>query len=151
MGGKLPYSYCFVGCCFQDLLKIACRIHVIPIRHFVRVVQPYNSTDTDTAWENSHFILSERLNFHMVVNQSIAVHALPKHTLTSLSEDELLVMRYMNWSINFRGLPSKDAKTDYCWQELYLSVEDKCRQAMGIHNNFLFNNFKAFLYKTLFP
>ena len=26
MGGKWPYSCCFVGCCFQELFKIACNI-----------------------------------------------------------------------------------------------------------------------------
>ena len=28
MGGKCLYSCCFVGCCFQDLFNIACRILV---------------------------------------------------------------------------------------------------------------------------
>ena len=28
MGGKWPYNYCFVGCCFQNLFKIASSILV---------------------------------------------------------------------------------------------------------------------------
>ena len=28
MGGKWPYSYCFVGCYFQDLFKTVCNILV---------------------------------------------------------------------------------------------------------------------------
>ena len=40
----------------------------------------------------------------MVVNLSIAVHELHLRMLTSLSVDEILLLRYMNWSTNFRGL-----------------------------------------------
>ena len=43
----------------------------------VRVVQLYGSTDTDTIWKNSQFILSWRSDLHIVVYQSITVHALP--------------------------------------------------------------------------
>ena len=57
-----------------------------------------------TAWKNSHFILSERSDFHLVVNQSTAVHTLPMHML-SLSVDKILLPRYANSSTNFRGLP----------------------------------------------
>ena len=28
MGGRWPYTWCFVGCCFQDLFKIDCSILV---------------------------------------------------------------------------------------------------------------------------
>ena len=28
MGGRWPYSWCFVGCCLQDLFNIACSILV---------------------------------------------------------------------------------------------------------------------------
>ena len=49
--------------------------------------------------------LSVLSDFHMVNNQSIAVHAFPMHILTSLSVDEILVPRYINWSTYFRGLP----------------------------------------------
>ena len=68
-----------------DLFKIVCNIHVwFPFDFFsieVQVLQPYNSTDTATTWNNSHFILSERSDFHMVINQSIVVHALSKSSI----------------------------------------------------------------------
>ena len=31
------------------------------------MMQPYSNTDMTTAWKNSHFIVSERSNFHMNV------------------------------------------------------------------------------------
>ena len=40
----------------------------------------------------------------MIDNQSIAVNAFARHMLTSLSVDEILLPRYVNLSINFRGL-----------------------------------------------
>ena len=43
----------------------------------------------------------------MISNLSIAFLAIAKHMLTSLSVDEILLMRYVNWSTNFRGLPLK--------------------------------------------
>ena len=48
-------------------------------QHKVQVVEPYNSTDSATALKNSCFVLSERLDFHMLNNLSIAVHAFPMH------------------------------------------------------------------------
>ena len=39
-------------------------------------VQPYSSTDTATVWKNSSFILSERSDFHVVIDLSIVVHVL---------------------------------------------------------------------------
>ena len=40
----------------------------------VQVVQPYSSTDT--AWNISHFILSERSDVHIVVKLSVVVYTL---------------------------------------------------------------------------
>ena len=64
MGGKRPYSCCFVGCCFQDLLRTARSIFVLfPFSFFskcfcrVHVVQPYSSTYTAFTWKNSRFLL----------------------------------------------------------------------------------------------
>ena len=55
--------------------------------------------------KKSHSILMDTLNFHMINNLSIAVYTFIRHMLTSLSVDELLLLKYMNWSITFRGLP----------------------------------------------
>ena len=69
-------------------------------------VQPYDSTDTVTAWKNSRFIISERFDFLMVVNFSIAVRTLSLCLLTVLSVDEILLQRYMNWCTHIEGFPS---------------------------------------------
>ena len=61
-------------------------------------MQPYHSTDMATAKENSYFILSERSDFHWSLTFQITMLAL-------LSVDEILLLRYMNWSTNFRSLP----------------------------------------------
>ena len=37
-------------------------------------------------------------------NLSITVHALPIRSFTSISIHEILPLRYMNWSTNFRDL-----------------------------------------------
>ena len=65
IGGRWPYSWCFVGCCRQDLFNIALNILVwLPSSffscHFVRiqVVHPYSSIDTTSAWKKLRFILS---------------------------------------------------------------------------------------------
>ena len=70
----------------------------------VQVVQLYNSTDMATTCKNSHFILSERLDCHIVINLLTAVHALLRHKLTSLSKDEILLLTYVNWPIGLRCL-----------------------------------------------
>ena len=65
MGSKYLYSYCLVGCCFQDLLKKhAASLSSSHLAHspsvlLVKVVQLYSNTDTNIVWKNSHFILSE--------------------------------------------------------------------------------------------
>ena len=78
-------------------------------KHFIKIqmVQPYNSTHMAITSKNSRFILSGGSNIHMHLKFSIAIHALPMHMLTLLSVDEILLLKYMNWSTNFRGLPFK--------------------------------------------
>ena len=56
MGGRWPYSWCFVGCCPQDLFNIARNILVLlPSSFFsscfvsVHVVHPYSSIDMTAA------------------------------------------------------------------------------------------------------
>ena len=64
-------------CCFQVLFKMTHNILVqfsstFFSRHFIKVqvVQQQSSSDMAIAWKNSHFILSERSDSHMVKNQS---------------------------------------------------------------------------------
>ena len=42
--------------------------------------------------------------------RSITVHAFLMHILLLLTNDEILLLRYVNWSANFRGLPHKKKK-----------------------------------------
>ena len=74
---------------------------------FVKVyaVDLYSSTDTTTVGKKLHFILSEIKTFHMIDNLSVAVRILNMCMLTSLSVDEIILLRYVTWSTNFRGLP----------------------------------------------
>ena len=79
IGGRWPYSWCLVGCCHQDLFKIARNILVwLPSSFFssrfvrVHVVHPYSSIDATAAWKKLRFILSVRSDFHRhEVNESI--------------------------------------------------------------------------------
>ena len=100
MGGRWPYSCCFVSCYFQDLFNIARSVLVqLPSSFFsirsvsIQVVHPYSSMDTTTAGKKLRFILSDRSDFHMTNNLSIAVHAFASHVLTSFSVDEMLLLR----------------------------------------------------------
>ena len=97
MGGKWPYSRCFVGHCLHDLFNIACSILVwLPSNFFfirlvsVHVVHPYSSIDTTAAWKKLRFILSVRSDFHMTDSLSMAVHAFACRVLISVSVDEML-------------------------------------------------------------
>ena len=72
MGGRWPYSCCFVGYCLQALFKIARSILVqLPSSFFssrlvsVHVVHPYRSIDTTAAWKKLCLIFSVRSDFHM--------------------------------------------------------------------------------------
>ena len=56
----------------------------------IQVVRPYSWTDIRAASKNSRFILSERLYFNIVGNQSVAIPILPIKMLTWLREDEKL-------------------------------------------------------------
>ena len=101
-----------VGCCFQDLFNTTRSILVQFVSSFfsrrlvsVHVMCPSNSNDTTAAWKNSRFISSDRSNFYMIDNQSIAVYAFAWRILTSLSVDETLLPRYVKFSTNFRGPP----------------------------------------------
>ena len=101
-----------MGHCLQDLFQIARSVLVYFSSSFysmrfvkVHVVHPYSSTDSAKAWKKSHFILSDRLDFHMIDKLLIAVLAFAKGMLTSLSVDEILLPRYMNLTTIFRGFP----------------------------------------------
>ena len=63
MGGRCPYSCCFVGCCLQELFNIACSIFVQLLSSFLsiclvsfHVVHPYSSINMTPAWKKLRFI-----------------------------------------------------------------------------------------------
>ena len=64
--------------------------------------------DPTTAWKKFCLILFDRLDFYPITNLSIAFHAFTWCMLTSLSVDEMLLPRYMNWSTYFRDLPLRN-------------------------------------------
>ena len=104
MGGRWPYSWCFVECCRQDLINIARSILVsFPSSFFssrfvsVQVVHPYSSIDMKTAWKELRFILSVSSDFYMIDSLSIAVHAFVNHVSMSFSVDETLLLRLVNF------------------------------------------------------
>ena len=113
MGGRWPYSWCFVGCYRQDLFNIARNILVwLPSCFFssrfvsVQVVHLYSSIDTTAAWKKLRFILSVRFYFHMIDIFLIAVNALVSCVSMSFSVDETLLPREVNLSTSFREVPS---------------------------------------------
>ena len=61
---------------------------------WVKVVQSYNSTNMSTAWEKSHFNLSEQLDFLIVNNLSIEVHGLPMCMLTNFNRWDITTEVY---------------------------------------------------------
>ena len=65
---------------------------------------PYSSMDTTAAWKKLHFILSDKSDFHVTDNLSIAVHTFASHILMSFSVDETLLPRYVKLSTSFREL-----------------------------------------------
>ena len=100
MGGRWPYSWCLVGCCRQDLFKIARSILVqLPSSFFssslvsIQVVHPYSSINTTAAWKKLRFVLLVRSDFHMIDSLSIAVHTFISCVLMSFSVDETLLPR----------------------------------------------------------
>ena len=101
MGGRWPYSCCFVGCCLQDLVQncsqqsyvVAVELFLHPFSLSIYVVHPYSSIDTTTAWKKLRFIFSVRSDFHMTNSISIAVYAFASHVLMSFSVDRVHLPR----------------------------------------------------------
>ena len=98
IGGRWPYSWCLVGCCRQDLFKIARSILVkLPSSFFssrfvnVHVVQPYSSIYVTAAWKKLRFILSVRSDFQIIGNLLIAVYAFANLVSMSFSVDSTLL------------------------------------------------------------
>ena len=82
MAPHVLFGFFFAGYCFQDLFNIARSILVqFPSSFFsirlvsVHVVYTYSRIDTTTACKKLRFILSDKYDFHLIGNLSIAVHS----------------------------------------------------------------------------
>ena len=87
----------------------------------VSVVQTYYSTDT----AKFHFMISENVDVYMINDVFIVVQIIPLGMLTSISVDEIMLLRYVNRSTNFRGLSFnfEAAVQDFTPLRLLLSFE----------------------------
>ena len=113
MGDKWLYSYCFIVCCF----RISSKQHVAFLYSdhiaFSSSILFASNWCINTVVPHSHsleeipFFIMKKINFHITDNLLIVVHAFPICKLTSLSVDEILLLIYVNCSINFRSLPCK--------------------------------------------
>ena len=88
MGGRCPYSCCFVECYLQDLFNTARSILVQLPSGFlflhqvgVHMMHPYSSMDTTSTWKKLHFILYD---FYINDNLLMIIHAFVSHVLISL-------------------------------------------------------------------
>ena len=119
------YGWAVSGCTgillfgITSRFKIACRILVkFPFSFFsmhfvsIHVVHPYSSIDTATACKKFCFILSDRSDFYMINNLSIAIHVFARQIFTLFSVDGTLLPRYMNLFTNFGGQPFNENFTN---------------------------------------
>ena len=96
IGDWWPYSYYFVGYCFQELFNIARSILVqLPSNFFsvrvvsVQVMNLYSSMNTAAAWKKLCFILSDRSDFHKTDSLPTTVHAFASRVLISAASSPL--------------------------------------------------------------
>ena len=96
--GKWLYSCCFIldtsSICSYNTQHLYSHLTLTPniANDKVQVVQPYNSTHMATVGKNFSFIISERSDFHIIVNLQISVNTL---FMRMLSIDEILLPSYM--------------------------------------------------------
>ena len=103
-GDRWPYNVLFCGMFLQDLFNTARSI-------LVQLPPSFFSTYALSAsmWRihivvltwTLHFILSDRSDFHMTKNLSIATHAFASRVLMSFLVDKTLLLRWMNLSTSF--------------------------------------------------
>ena len=115
-GYKWPYSYCFVGCSFQNLFKTTCSF-LLAFSPGISLKSKWCDCTLVMIWLQFGRIpiLSEISDFHMVVSRSTAVHVLPMSTLASISVDEILITSYRNWSTNFSGTQLNPKMMPFCF------------------------------------
>ena len=89
----------------------------------------------------------------MIDNLLISVQIFFMRMLTSLSVDEILLPRYVNWSTNFRGLLFNDEMAPSCFKGIQLG-QFYLREAVGhlhsLHLSLFLLLFFFFKYETNF-
>ena len=86
--------------------KLLCSSHLaFSLCVSIHRVHPKNSIDIATTWKKSLFILLNRSDFHIISNLPIAFQIFTRCMLTSLSVNEMLLVRYVKGSTYFWGLP----------------------------------------------
>ena len=112
MGGKWPYISCLVEFCVQNLYITMHRILVLFTSSFfsmhlvsVQVVHPYSSFTQPQLERNPMLFCRRDQIFYMINNLLIVFHTFVTLMLTSFSEDEIWLPRYVNLWTNFRGKP----------------------------------------------
>ena len=91
MGSKWPHSRCFVESCFQDLLKNARNINFSLNVSLVFRWWNYTVALTRPQLRRNLILFHQWSDFHMIDNQTIAVHAFPMSMFTSLSVNKILL------------------------------------------------------------
>ena len=88
------------GCCLEDLSRSVDnrddwreRVRKIPVIYIYIYIYTYTRIEIITAWMNLYFISSDRSDFHMINNLSIAVHVFDSRALMSFSVYETLLPR----------------------------------------------------------
>ena len=117
MGDRMPCSWFFVGCCFQDLFNIARRI-LVQFASSVLVEQPLRRIDI-ILFGKITFYLSDRSDFHMIDIISIAVYAFAWRILMSFSVDEMLLPKYVSLSTNFKETPFSVERYPFLLKHMY--------------------------------
>ena len=113
MGRRWPYNCCFLRCCFRKLFKTADNILVLLpsclfFMYFLSLCVLSTCCMDIVVWASLQFgrnlVLFYKINQLIHIIHNIAFHVFVRLLLTSLLVDEILLLWYVNWSTNFRGL-----------------------------------------------
>ena len=98
-------------CCFQDFFQIARSFLCSFYRAFSQRVSfeskgyTHREELTQPQVGRNLILFYRKSDLHMIENKSIEEYGFPMRIIASISVDEILLPRYLNWSFNFRGLP----------------------------------------------
>ena len=94
MGGRWPYSWCFVGCCRQDLFNIACKFLCncrLPYSQAVLLASKWCIHTAVLTWPLPGRNCVSFYQSGLISIWSIAVHAFVSRMSMSFSVDETLL------------------------------------------------------------